>query len=88
MSRCRDTDHPPSTSSWNGVAEAAGKAAPTDARFDRWLSRRLHEAYDSVLKEALPSDLERLVHALAQGSDEPQHGADELPPARAGWPRT
>jgi hypothetical protein len=36
-----------------------------DLRFDRWLSRRLHEAYDSVLKEALPADLERLVQQLA-----------------------
>lgn len=42
---------------------------PTDARFDRWLGRRLHEAYDSVLREALPPELERLVQAFAAKSD-------------------
>lgn len=36
----------------------------TDPRFDRWLSRRLHEAYDGVLREQLPSDLEQLVRKL------------------------
>lgn len=41
----------------------------TDPRFDRWLSRRLHEAYDSVLKEALPAELERLVLQLAAQED-------------------
>ena len=35
-----------------------------DPRFDRWLSRRLHEAYDGVLKEQLPADLEQLVRQL------------------------
>lgn len=35
-----------------------------DPRFDRWLSRRLHEAYDSVLKEQLPAELDRLVQQL------------------------
>jgi hypothetical protein len=41
-----------------------GQAA--DSRFDRWLSRRLHEAYDNVLKEQLPAELERLVQQLAE----------------------
>lgn len=87
MSRRRDTDHPPAASLRDGVVEAADTTAPTDARFDRWLSRRLHEAYDDVLKQALPPDLERLVHALAQGNDGPSPGADEVPPRRRRWPR-
>jgi hypothetical protein len=49
-------------------------SAAGDRWFDRWLSRRLHEAYDNVLREALPSDLDRLVHlfsaeAAGPGSD-------------------
>ena len=40
-------------------------SAAEDRRFDRWLSRRLHEAYDNVLREALPSDLDRLVHRFS-----------------------
>lgn len=39
-----------------------------DPQFDRWLSRRLHEAYDGILKEQLPIDLDRLVQQLAAGS--------------------
>jgi hypothetical protein len=39
-----------------------------DPQFDRWLSRRLHEAYDGILKERLPTDLDRLVEQLAAGS--------------------
>ena len=34
--------------------------------FDRWLSRRLHEAYDTVLREQLPAELEQLVRQLAE----------------------
>ena len=52
------------------------KASVEDARFDRWLSRRLHEAYDNILKEELPSDLAALIDALGQqrpgGGDEGQ----------------
>jgi hypothetical protein len=51
------------------------KAASPDPRFDRWLSRRLHEAYDSVLKEPLPAELERLVQQLAAQETRPQHEA-------------
>lgn len=40
----------------------------SDPQFDRWLSRRLHEAYDGILKERLPTDLDRLVQQLAAGS--------------------
>jgi hypothetical protein len=36
----------------------------SDPRFDRWLSRRLHEAYDGVLKEQLPAELDHLVQQL------------------------
>jgi hypothetical protein len=47
------------------------KASAEDARFDRWLSRRLHEAYDNILKEELPPDLAVLIEALGQrGSGE------------------
>ena len=48
----------------NGCTSARGQAA--DPRFDRWLSRRLHEAYDNVLKERLPAELERLVQQLVE----------------------
>lgn len=44
-----------------------------DPRFDRWLSRRLHEAYDSVLKEQVPAELEQLVRQLALQQDEGCH---------------
>ena len=47
-----------------GLEPQAGSAA-IDPRFDRWLSRRLHEAYDSVLREALPPELSFLVQRLA-----------------------
>lgn len=44
----------------------------TDPRFDRWLSRRLHEAYDGVLKERLPAELDDLVRQL--GVERPNQG--------------
>jgi hypothetical protein len=53
----------------NGRAELGSDVMNSDPRFDRWLSRRLHEAYDSVLKEALPAELERLVLQLAAQED-------------------
>jgi hypothetical protein len=56
-----------------------------DPRFDRWLSRRLHEAYDSVLKEALPADLERLVQQLAvQENAARSNGASQHPDGSQG----
>lgn len=59
-----------------------------DRRFDRWLSWRLHDAYDSVLKEKLPADLQRLVELLGQRDAETGpdgEEADEPPaPARGG----
>jgi hypothetical protein len=51
-----------------------------DRRFDRWLSRRLHEAYDNVLREALPADLDRLVHRFSAEAADP--GPDAKPPSR------
>ena len=45
----------------DGLACNGGRNAP----FDRWLSRRLHEAYDNVLRERLPSEMEQLVLQLA-----------------------
>lgn len=42
-----------------------------DPRFDRWLSRRLHEAYDGVLREQLPVELDRLVQELGRQRREP-----------------
>jgi len=51
-------------------AEAPGSA--DDPRFDRWLSRRLHEAYDSVLREDVPADLERLVRQFAEQTGDHQ----------------
>ena len=43
---------------------SARNGTPTTS-FDRWLSRRLHEAYDNVLREPLPGELEQLVLQLA-----------------------
>jgi hypothetical protein len=56
-----------------GPREAPTEAvsANEDRRFDRWLSRRLHEAYDNVLKEALPADLERLVEQFSAEAPTP-----------------
>lgn len=45
-----------------------------DPRFDRWLSRRLHEAYDGVLKEQLPADLDRLVQQIDAQRSESRRG--------------
>jgi len=36
-----------------------------DRGFERWLSRKLHGAHDSVLREPLPAELERLVQLFA-----------------------
>ncbi|MFO1071272.1 MAG: hypothetical protein U1E17_00855 [Geminicoccaceae bacterium] len=45
------------------------EAGIPDTRFDRWLSCRLHDAYDGVLKEQMPADLARLVAMLGAQSD-------------------
>ena len=36
-----------------------------DHHFDRWLVRKLHDAHDSVLREPMPAELERLVQLFA-----------------------
>lgn len=54
-----------------GSGRNGGEHGAFDARFDRWLSCRLHDAYDNVLKEHLPPDLARLVELLkAQGEED------------------
>jgi hypothetical protein len=75
MPHSRDNQDPPRPDVRETQPDAA--SAAEDRRFDRWLSRRLHEAYDNVLREALPSDLDRLVQrfsAEAAGSG-PEAGA-------------
>lgn len=60
--------------------DMADRRDTTDPRFDRWLSRRLHEAYDSVLKEQLPPDMARLVQQLgARRSDEGERQHNRRP---------
>ncbi len=49
-----------------------------DPRFDRWLSRRLHEAYDGVLKEQLPEDLDRLMRQFS-ARQQPESGSGRAP---------
>jgi hypothetical protein len=56
-----------------GAMEVRAKPAAIDPRFDRWLSRRLHEAYDSVLREALPPELSCLVQQLAAREGAARH---------------
>lgn len=51
-------------------ADSPAKSSSADPRFDRWLSRRLHEAYDSILKEPLPPDLEKLITLFGSRTDE------------------
>lgn len=62
-------------------------AVPGDPAFDRWLSRRLHETYDSVLKEELPDELDRLVRRIvakedASKADSHRDGGKATPPLR------
>jgi hypothetical protein len=63
MPHSRDNRDPPRPDLREKQPDSA--SAAEDRRFDRWLSRRLHEAYDTVLREALPSDLDRLVHRFS-----------------------
>lgn len=51
-----------------------------DQRFERWLSRRLHAAYDAPLHEAVPPELTQLVKlfsvaAAPEARDEDTAGA-------------
>jgi hypothetical protein len=63
MPHSRDNQDPPRPDLREAQPDAA--SAAEDRRFDRWLSRRLHEAYDNVLREALPPDLDRLVQRFS-----------------------
>jgi hypothetical protein len=38
-----------------------GKNAKTEAAFDLWLQRGLHQMFDSVANEPIPEDLLRLI---------------------------
>jgi len=40
---------------------AAPKGRPTDAAFDLWLQRGLHQLFDDVAQEPVPEDLLRLI---------------------------
>lgn len=66
MPDSRDQNDPRITGPHHDMCDRSKTGA--DPQFDRWLSRRLHEAYDGILKEQLPTDLERLVQQLAAGS--------------------
>ena len=37
------------------------KSRPTDAAFDIWLNRGLHDMFDGVAKEPIPDELLRLI---------------------------
>jgi hypothetical protein len=69
MSHRVDNQEPPRPDLRETQPDAA--SAAEDRRFDRWLSRRLHEAYDNVLREALPPDLDRLVHRFSAEAADP-----------------
>lgn len=45
------------------------RTAAEELRFDRWLSRRLHEAHDGVLRETVPDDLLRLARLFGRIED-------------------
>ena len=37
------------------------QSRPTDAAFDVWLNRGLHELFDDVVKEPVPPDIMRII---------------------------
>jgi hypothetical protein len=49
--------------SGNRGTERVGRS--DEHRFDRWLRRELHRAYDHVLAEAVPEELTRRLDGLA-----------------------
>lgn len=75
MPESRDHDSPQDTFLRHDGAPGSG-AASGDPAFDRWLSRRLHETYDSVLKEELPDELDRLVRQIVAKEDASKTEAD------------
>lgn len=58
-----------------GPARSGRRRKRSDASYDRWLTDRLHEVYDPVLREPVPPELERMLGAFAPrpkaGSDKP-----------------
>lgn len=42
-----------------------------DAGFDRWLNKQLHNLYDPVLNELVPTDIADLLEAFDVAPDEP-----------------
>ena len=41
--------------------QQAPKSRPTDAAFDIWLNRGLHQLFDDVANEPIPDELLRLI---------------------------
>ena len=56
------------------VAAAGRRRRRGDAGYERWLTDRLHELYDPILREPIPDDLERL---LGSFEPRPKSGADK-----------
>jgi hypothetical protein len=46
------------------VAAAGRRRRRGDTGYERWLTDRLHELYDPILREPIPDDLERLLGTL------------------------
>jgi hypothetical protein len=55
-----------------GPEREGGRRHRAEAGFDRWLTDRLHDLYDPVLKEQVPDDLERLLDRFASRSGKPK----------------
>ena len=41
----------------------AGKSRPTDAAFDNWLNRGLHQLFDDVMNEPIPPELLQILQS-------------------------
>jgi hypothetical protein len=56
MPKAKDPNRPP------GVPPVSGrKGRKTEAAFDLWLQKGLHEIYDKVASEPIPDELLRLI---------------------------
>ncbi len=53
---------------------ATGRRRRGDAGYERWLTERLRELYDPILREPIPDDLERL---LGSFEPRPKSGRDK-----------
>ncbi len=40
---------------------SANKSKPTDAAFDNWLNRGLHQIFDEVMNEPIPPELLKIL---------------------------